>query len=125
MRYRGRISDYQQAKLDRAFARADREAALRKQNGRCEYCLCELSYKTATRDHVRPRSDGGSDGRNNIVAACNRCNQLKGAMPVKKFTRMVRFPERGEPIAFRLAWMDRRINAALMRMKKNLERYAR
>lgn len=113
---------YRQRKLDAAFARADREAALRKQNGRCKYCLCQLSYKTATRDHVVSRATGGLDHRNNIVAACLRCNSLKGSMPVKTFVRMITFPETGEPMAFRMVWFDRRLNRALDEMERNVLR---
>jgi 5-methylcytosine-specific restriction endonuclease McrA len=123
MRYQ--ISAYQQRRLDAAFAKADREAALKKQDGRCKYCLCKLNHKSVTRDHVRPRSAGGSDQRNNIVAACSPCNRLKGSIDVKRFMRLISSPQPGEPLAYRLVWMDRRINAALMRMEKNITRIAR
>lgn len=113
---------YRQRKLDNAFARADREAALRKQDGRCKYCLCKLSYKAVTRDHVIPRAAGGLDHRNNIVAACLRCNRLKGKMPVKDFIRMITSPESGEPMAFRMVWFDRRLNKALDDMERNVLR---
>lgn len=118
-----RFTHFQRAKLDAAFARADREAALRKQNGRCKYCFGKLTYKNVTRDHVKARATGGLDDRNNIVAACERCNRLKGKMPVKQFLRMITFPHSGEPIAFRLVWVDRRLNKALDEMEKNLFRY--
>lgn len=124
MRYQP-LSPHQQRKLDAAFARADRAAALKRQDGRCKYCLCRLNHKTVTRDHVRPRSAGGSDHRNNIVAACESCNRLKGSIPVKQFMRLICNPFPGEPMAYRLVWMSRRINAALVRMEKNIMRRAR
>lgn len=116
------LSRYQQAKLDAAYARADREAALRKQNGRCAYCLDILTYKNATRDHMKPRSAGGMDGRNNIKAACYACNQTKGAIPYKVFMRMITHPVRGEHLKFRLIWSSRRINKRLIEFEKTLMR---
>jgi len=117
-----RLTTHQQRKLDAAFARADREAALRKQDGCCKYCLCKLTYKSATRDHVVARAAGGLDHSDNIVASCLPCNRLKGKMPVKQFVRMITFPQPGEPIAFRMVWVDRRLNKALMEMEKNVFR---
>ena len=117
-----RATRYQQSKLDAAFAKADREAALRKQDGRCKYCLCKLSYKNVTRDHVVARASGGSDHRNNLVAACLRCNGAKGKMPVKLFVRMIMFPQRGELMSFRMIWFDRRLNKALDEMEANVFR---
>jgi len=122
---RHQLTAYQQRRLDAAFARADRAAALKKQEGRCKYCLCELTAKTVTRDHVRPRSPGGSDQRNNIVAACGRCNRLKGSISVERFMRLITDPRPGEPVVYRLIWMDRRINQALVRLHRNLMRRAR
>ena len=116
------LSRYQQSKLDKAFARADREAALKKQRGLCAYCECQLTLKTVTRDHVIPRASGGLDGRNNIKAACGRCNRAKGSMPVKQFQRMIQFPQRGEPTAFLMIWVDLRLNRALNRMEERVMR---
>lgn len=58
--------------------------------GRCTYCCTELTYElglahTATVDHRIPRSRGGTYDRNNLVAACHRCNQAKGAMSEAEF----------------------------------------
>ncbi|CCF19105.1 protein of unknown function [Pseudorhizobium banfieldiae] len=116
----GRATQYQQRKLEAAFAKADREAALRKQDGRCKYCLVRLTYKNVTRDHVIARATGGLDHRNNIVAACERCNKAKGMMSVKLFMRLITFPRPGEDIRYRMIWFDLRINRALMEMEKNV-----
>lgn len=45
----------------------------------CLYCLAELSDAHLTRDHVVPISRGGRDIWKNVVTACRRCNQHKGA----------------------------------------------
>jgi 5-methylcytosine-specific restriction endonuclease McrA len=49
------------------------------QNWRCAYCAGHLHLGVnATMDHVVPRSRGGGIWWENIVAACNSCNQRKG-----------------------------------------------
>jgi 5-methylcytosine-specific restriction endonuclease McrA len=45
--------------------------------GVCQYCLCKIPYSQATRDHVYPRSHGGTNDAFNLVLACRRCNTLK------------------------------------------------
>jgi 5-methylcytosine-specific restriction endonuclease McrA len=50
-----------------------RRGVLRRDDHRCGYC-----GKTAnTIDHVQPRSRGGRDTWDNLVACCLRCNNLK------------------------------------------------
>jgi hypothetical protein len=36
-------------------------------------------------DHMVPRSKGGSDGCENLVPCCFRCNQMKSNMTVEEF----------------------------------------
>lgn len=51
-----------------------RRGVLRRDNHRCAYC-----GKTGTTiDHVLPRSKGGQDSWENLVACCLRCNNIKG-----------------------------------------------
>ncbi len=51
-----------------------RRGVLRRDDHRCAYCR-----KTATTvDHIEPRSRGGIDSWENLVACCLRCNGLKG-----------------------------------------------
>ncbi len=45
----------------------------------CMYCGREFSDHQLTRDHVIPTSKGGKDIWTNVVAACKRCNNHKGA----------------------------------------------
>jgi hypothetical protein len=46
---------------------------------RCLYCGEDLTQRKtlATRDHVRPRSRGGADTRENVVTACKARNSRK------------------------------------------------
>src|SRR5208337_2984428 len=52
---------------------------------RCFYCGRVLSRKYRTRDHKRPRSKGGSNGKDNIVDSCKTCNGDKGSLLLEEF----------------------------------------
>lgn len=43
----------------------------------CMYCARDFAGTQLTRDHIQPRSRGGRDRWENVVAACRRCNQHK------------------------------------------------
>ena len=47
-------------------------------NCQCMYCGYFFSTSQLSRDHVIPKSRGGADRWQNVVAACKRCNQRKG-----------------------------------------------
>ena len=51
-----------------------RRGVLRRDNNRCGYC----GGSAGTIDHVLPRSRGGKDSWENLVACCLRCNNVKG-----------------------------------------------
>ena len=51
-----------------------RRGVLRRDAQRCAYC----GAGATTIDHVIPRSRGGSDSWENLVACCLRCNNTKG-----------------------------------------------
>ncbi|MCX4027029.1 HNH endonuclease [Endozoicomonas sp. SM1973] len=44
----------------------------------CMYCGEIFSDRELTRDHIKPRVQGGADVWTNVVAACQRCNGYKG-----------------------------------------------
>ncbi|WP_166877615.1 MULTISPECIES: HNH endonuclease [unclassified Salinibacterium] len=50
-----------------------RRGVLRRDGHRCAYCRGSAS----TIDHVQPRSRGGSDSWENLVACCLKCNNKK------------------------------------------------
>lgn len=50
-----------------------RRGVLRRDGHRCAYC----NRAANTIDHVQPKSRGGSDTWENLVAACLRCNNKK------------------------------------------------
>jgi 5-methylcytosine-specific restriction endonuclease McrA len=51
-----------------------RRGVLRRDSHRCGYCAKSAN----TIDHVIPKSRGGKDTWENLVACCLRCNNLKG-----------------------------------------------
>lgn len=51
-----------------------RRGVLRRDGYRCAYC----ARSAGTVDHVLPRSRGGRDAWDNLVACCVRCNNVKG-----------------------------------------------
>jgi 5-methylcytosine-specific restriction endonuclease McrA len=53
----------------------NRREVLKRDNHTCQYCA---SSKHLTLDHVIPRSKGGQHSWDNVVTACERCNQTKG-----------------------------------------------
>jgi len=43
----------------------------------CQYCLNVIPFSDATKDHLYPKSRGGSNYDFNIVLACKKCNNAK------------------------------------------------
>lgn len=54
---------------------------LRRDRYRCVYCGTDASRDRIEVDHVIPRSRGGTDRMDNLVAACQRCNGGKSDRP--------------------------------------------
>src|SRR3954470_9691089 len=67
---------------------AIKRATMRDCGRRCVYCAEPLEFANATLDHVYPLAHGGAHTLGNLVAACGRCNRLKGELlPVEFFMR--------------------------------------
>lgn len=114
------LSRYQREKMESAFRRAFRDDARKAQSSRCTYCFEPITTSTATADHVKARAEAGLDHRNNIVAACRRCNSTKGRLSEKEFRRRIEAPRSGESLSFWVIWACRRINLRLIAMARNL-----
>lgn len=67
------------ARVPRRFPALTRTNILARDNFACQYCERALCSKTATLDHVVPRSQGGKTSWDNLVSCCVRCNRRKGA----------------------------------------------
>lgn len=53
----------------------------------CTYCGASPTGKKHrnTREHIIPRTHGGETHWENLTAACRRCNNRRGRMPLLKF----------------------------------------
>lgn len=63
---------------------------------RCQYCGEQFPASKLTFEHVVPRSKGGQTRWDNIVAACDPCNTLKGSKLDMKPRQWPREPTVGE-----------------------------
>lgn len=89
------------------YAPVTRRGVLRRDGNRCGYC----GKSASTIDHVLPRSRGGKNSWENLVACCLRCNNVKSdrtpqemgwelrltPAPPRGTGWTVRGSERGEP----------------------------
>lgn len=76
-----------------------RKNILRRDGHRCQYC--GATTLPITVDHIVPRSVGGADSWENLVAACIRCNNLKGdRTPDKAGMRLRSQPRRPSHVSF-------------------------
>lgn len=70
---------------------ASRKALVKKTRGKCAYCGRRVATKRKpgcvrmTIDHVIPRSKGGPNTADNLVAACKDCNYKKGNKMPEEF----------------------------------------
>ncbi|AXL13868.1 HNH endonuclease [Microbacterium foliorum] len=67
-----------------------RRGVLRRDNHRCGYC----GKAASTIDHVMPRSRGGADSWENLVACCLRCNNIKSDRTPQEMRWELRFAPR-------------------------------
>jgi 5-methylcytosine-specific restriction endonuclease McrA len=67
-----------------------RRGVLRRDNHRCGYC----GKSASTIDHVLPRSRGGADSWENLVACCLRCNNVKSDRTPQEMRWELRFTPR-------------------------------
>ena len=50
----------------------------------CWMCGCELTYATATVDHLKPKAKGGKNKKENMRLACGPCNSSRGSRRLTK-----------------------------------------
>ena len=67
-----------------------RRGVLRRDNHHCAYC----GKAASTIDHVLPRSRGGADSWENLVACCLRCNNIKSDRTPQEMHWELRFTPR-------------------------------
>ncbi len=80
----------------------------RRDDHTCLYCGVQFSRRDLTRDHVRPKSRGGTDKWENVVAACKRCNWLKDCKtPEEAGMRLIAVPFRPNSYEWHFLARDR------------------
>lgn len=52
--------------------------SLLRRDPHCRYCGGPVSKKRSQVDHLRPKCQGGTDDRRNLVLVCGTCNYRKG-----------------------------------------------
>ncbi|MEK6310429.1 MULTISPECIES: HNH endonuclease [Curtobacterium] len=67
-----------------------RRGVLRRDGNRCAYC----DRHATTIDHVQPKSRGGQDSWENLVACCLACNNTKGDRTPQEMGWRLRFRPR-------------------------------
>ena len=82
-------------KVPRRGMRFNRRNVFARDGNRCQYCGKRFATSELSLDHVRPRSQGGEMGWENIVCCCVGCNSRKGGRtPEQAGMRLVREPKR-------------------------------
>jgi 5-methylcytosine-specific restriction endonuclease McrA len=87
----------------RRLVPVSRRGVLRRDGQRCAYC----SKSATTIDHVLPRSRGGVDSWENLVACCLHCNNVKGNRTPSEMNWTLRIRPR-EPHG--MAWLVRGVD---------------
>jgi 5-methylcytosine-specific restriction endonuclease McrA len=76
-----------------------RKNILRRDGHRCQYC--GRGDVPLTLDHIHPRSKGGEDSWENLVAACVKCNNKKGdSLPEEAGMPLLRVPMKPNHVTF-------------------------
>jgi 5-methylcytosine-specific restriction endonuclease McrA len=76
-----------------------RKNIIRRDNFQCQYC--GRKHVELTIDHIIPKSRGGSDSWDNLVAACKSCNNRKGSRtPEEAGMKLINYPSRPHHILF-------------------------
>jgi 5-methylcytosine-specific restriction endonuclease McrA len=54
-----------------------RSEVLKRDYDTCHWCGANATHA----DHIQPKSKGGTDAMDNLVASCAPCNQARGSRP--------------------------------------------
>ncbi len=82
-----------------------RKNILRRDNYKCQYCASGSTPLTL--DHIIPKSKGGIESWENLVAACVKCNNRKGnRTPEEAQMKLLSVPKRPHHVIFLKQFMD-------------------
>ncbi len=86
-------------------------ALFARDNYQCLYCGHYYATQQLSRDHVHPRSRGGLDRWENVVAACRRCNSRKGNQLLSELPmELLALPYRPNPAEYLAMINSKRMN---------------
>jgi len=92
-----RLSNY--IKVPYKKIELSRKNVLRRDEYCCQYCGKKETDLTI--DHIIPKSRGGVDSWENLVAACKKCNNKKGnRTPEEANMKLIKIPRRPNHILF-------------------------
>jgi len=98
---------YSYDRIPRERVRLTRRNLFARERNQCMYCGTQFPTSELTIDHVVPRSQGGGDSWENLVAACRSCNARKGGRTPDQagmaLMRAPRAPRRNPSITARLS----------------------
>ena len=78
-----------------SYATCNRSNILWRDENTCQYCGKLGTSENLTLDHILPRSRGGKNTWQNLVAACKKCNQKKAnRTPSESKMRPLKAPKR-------------------------------
>ncbi len=87
-----RLVEYR--RIPRQMRAISRKNILMRDQHTCQYCCREFGAGDLTLDHVVPRSRGGNNTWENLVACCLRCNNRKGdLLPQEASMTLARQPK--------------------------------
>jgi 5-methylcytosine-specific restriction endonuclease McrA len=63
------------------------DALVKREDGKCFYCLRAINPETCVLDHVISKAMRGDDSFRNVVACCHECNAAKQSQDPAAFLR--------------------------------------
>lgn len=118
-----RETAYTRQRMEAAFLRAFKVDDWSQRGGTCAYCRDRIRRSDLTGDHVRPRAKGGTTRWENIRAACQPCNLLKGSLSEKAFKKLLSNPPADASLMLMMAHCRRRINLRTERAVRRILLY--
>lgn len=74
-----------QHRMSSAQRRRVRPQVWERDGRKCFWCDTPLALEDMTLDHLETRGSGGSNRKENLVCACDPCNQRRGKMTVDQW----------------------------------------
>lgn len=68
-----------------SISKAKKSYLINKHSGKCFYCGILVSPTDRCIDHIKPKSDGGSNRVENLVLCCRTCNSIKHKNSIEHF----------------------------------------